>query len=164
MPPPVGFAAAQAPPPSPKRSFTPPPFPSAFDFGAVPLGAWAEYEETIHKTVMSLRRISVVARDSQGTTIERMYSGRVGFGQDRVACSEVYARRESGGRRIGTVLFQVNANAPNPQFSNQTRANSSESNRSRFAPARSLRNTIDTRPLATRRSTTGSTSPSFHSG
>ncbi|HMF44191.1 MAG TPA: hypothetical protein VKQ32_26145 [Polyangia bacterium] len=83
----------------------PPRMPSAIDLDKVPLGKWAEYEETYLGSVTIKERVALVGRGADGATIETttvMPSG------DKTVFANVFVPRSGGGgMEIARSVFQV---------------------------------------------------------
>ena len=102
---------AVAPPPPPPEAFAvwPPRMPTAFDFDDVPLGRWAEYEETYMGTATIKERVALVAKGSNGNTVETTTEMKPG--QKTVFATSFVAAPE-GGTRVVSNVFQVEGDAP----------------------------------------------------
>ena len=87
----------------------PPRMPTAFDFDDVPLGRWAEYEETYMGTVTIKERVALVAKGSDGNTIETTTEMKPA--QKTVFATSFIATPE-GGTRVVSNVFQVEGDAP----------------------------------------------------
>ena len=100
-----------APPPPPPEAFAvwPPRMPTAFDFDDVPLGRWAEYEETYMGTATIKERVALVAKGSDGNTIETTTEMKPG--QKTVFATSFLAAPE-GGTRVVSNVFQVEGDVP----------------------------------------------------
>jgi hypothetical protein len=106
---PVQQPTALPPPPPEAFAVWPPRMPTAFDFDDVPLGRWAEYEETYMGTTTIKERVALVAKGSDGNTVETTTEMKPG--QKTVFATSFVAAPE-GGTRVVSNVFQVEGDAP----------------------------------------------------
>jgi hypothetical protein len=101
--------AAAAPAPSSKGSaIWPPRMPCAGNFESVPLGKWAEYEETYLDVTRIKERVALVAREEDEITIETTTETRPG---DRTVFATVFAGKDPDWR-VTRNVFQVSEAVP----------------------------------------------------
>ena len=87
----------------------PPRMPSGIDLDMVPLGRWAEYEETYLGSVTIKERVALVGKGGDGNTLET--TTETGSG-DRTVFATVFADGIGGGGRLVGNLFQVGDDEP----------------------------------------------------
>jgi len=96
---------ADAPPPvSATGAIWPPRMPAAGKFEEVPLGKWADYEESYLDAATIKERVALVARGSEAITIETTTETRPG---DRTVFATMFASASSAGWRVTRNIFQV---------------------------------------------------------
>jgi hypothetical protein len=106
----LGACAApvkEAPPPAHTEepfAVWPPSMPSAIELDLVPLGRWAEYDETYLGTVTIKERVALVAKGAEGNTIET--TTEMPGGNKTVFATLFTAGREGAGQVVSNV-FQV---------------------------------------------------------
>src|SRR4029079_2580539 len=101
---------ADAPPPvSATGAIWPPRMPAAGKFEEVPLGKWADYEESYLDAATIKERVALVARGSEAITIETTTETRPG---DRTVFATMFASASSAGWRVTRHILQVRARAP----------------------------------------------------
>jgi hypothetical protein len=83
--------------------------PSAIDPDLVPLGRWAEYEETYLGSVTIKERVALVGRGADGATIETTTVMPAG---EKTVFASVFAPREGGRSEVTKSVFQVSDAAP----------------------------------------------------
>lgn len=81
----------------------PPRMPSAGNFEAVPLGKWADYEESYLDAATIKERVALVSREGEEVTLETTTETRPG---ERTVFATVFAGKGSGWRMTSNV-FQV---------------------------------------------------------
>ena len=148
----------EAPPPAHSEepfAVWPPLMPSAIDLDMVPLGRWAEYEETYLGTVTIKERVALVAKGAEGNTLETTTETA---GGNKTVFATVFTRRprrrrrrpgdqqrlSGGGRRPDAGAAVAPGQAPYPRA--RRRASWSASTRSARAPGRSAPGTTATGP------------------
>jgi hypothetical protein len=109
-------ACASAPPPAPPPrpadepfAVWPPRMPSAVDLDTVPLGRWAEYEESYLGAVTIKERVALVGKGGDGNTIEtttEMPSG------EKTVFATVFAPGADGAIAVASNVFQVGDTEP----------------------------------------------------
>lgn len=83
----------------------PPRMPSAGNFEAVPLGKWADYQESYLDAATIKERVALVSKGSEAITIETTTETRPG---DKTVFATVFgATREAAGWRVTSNVFQV---------------------------------------------------------
>jgi hypothetical protein len=105
----AGCATTAPPPPPPKPAdepfaVWPPLMPSAIDLDMVPLGRWAQYEETYLGTVKIKEKVALVGKGGDGDTIEtttEMPSG------EKTVFASLFAPGDDGVVRAASNVFQV---------------------------------------------------------
>src|SRR5262245_7238548 len=75
----------------------PPRMPSALDLDTVPLGRWAQYEETYLASVTIKERVALVGKGSDGNTLET--TTEMGAG-DKTVFANVFVARGEGGVQV----------------------------------------------------------------
>jgi len=96
---------AEAPPPvSATGAIWPPRMPAAGKFEEVPLGKWADYEESYLDAATIRERVALVARGSEAVTIETTTEMRSG---DRTVFATMFASASNAGWRVTRNVFQV---------------------------------------------------------
>src|SRR6185503_15363518 len=111
----VGACAApvkEAPPPAHTDepfAVWPPLMPAAIDLDNVPLGRWAEYEETYLGAVTIKERVALVAKGAEGNTLET--TTEMPGGSKTVFATVLTAGKEDAGRVVSSV-FQVSDDDP----------------------------------------------------
>jgi hypothetical protein len=88
----------------------PPRMPSAVDLDTVPLGRWAQYEESYLGSVTIKERVALVGKGSDGNTIET--TTEMGGGDKTVFANVFVAGNEGGGVQIASNVFQVADDEP----------------------------------------------------
>jgi len=98
-------AADEAPPVPPPSAgaIWPPRMPSAGNFEEVPLGKWADYQETYLGAATIKERVALVAREAEAVTLETTTETRPG---DRTVFATVFAGKDRGWR-VTSNVFQV---------------------------------------------------------
>lgn len=107
----VKAEAERAPEPAPitAGAIWPPRMPSAGKFEEVPLGKWADYEETYLDAVTIKERVALVAREGDTVTLETTTeTGRA----DRTVFATVFAASQEVGWRATRNVFQVGDEDP----------------------------------------------------
>jgi hypothetical protein len=79
----------------------PPRMPSAGHFDEVPLGKWADYEESYLEAATIHERVALVAREADAVTLETTTETRPG---DRTVFATVFAGRDNGWRVTSNVI------------------------------------------------------------
>ena len=106
----VASCASTAPPAPPARpvdepfAVWPPRMPSAIDLDTVPLGRWAEYEESYLGATTIKERVALVGKGADGNTIEtttEMPSG------EKTVFATVFAPGADGAIGVASNVFQV---------------------------------------------------------
>jgi hypothetical protein len=106
----VASCASTAPPAPPARpvdepfAVWPPRMPSAIDLDTVPLGRWAEYEESYLGATTIKERVALVGKGADGNTIEtttEMPSG------EKTVFATVFAPGADGAIAVASNVFQV---------------------------------------------------------
>jgi hypothetical protein len=89
----------------------PPRMPSAVDLDMVPLGRWAEYEETYMAAVTIKERVALVAKGSEGNTLETTTEMP---GGDKTVFATVFTggREADGAGQATSNVFQVGDDDP----------------------------------------------------
>jgi hypothetical protein len=100
--------AAAAAPPRNAGAIWPPRMPSAGNFEEIPLGKWAEYQETYLDAATIKERVALVAREAEAVTLETTTETRPG---DRTVFATVFAGKDSGWR-VTSNVFQVDDEDP----------------------------------------------------
>jgi hypothetical protein len=106
---------APPPPPPPQAedpfAVWPPRMPSAVELDMVPLGRWAEYEETYLGTATIKERVALVAKGSEGNTLET--TTEMPGGSKTVFATVFTAGREADGAgQVTSNVFQVGDDDP----------------------------------------------------
>ena len=83
--------------------------PSAGKFEEVPLGKWADYEETYLDAVTIKERVALVAREGDVVTLETTTETGTG---DKTVFATVFAASNEGGWRSVSNVFQVGDEDP----------------------------------------------------
>lgn len=116
--PPAGSESAAAPATAPDTvqpepvtagAIWPPRMPAAGNFEAVPLGKWAEYEESYLDAAKIKERVALVAREGEGITLETTTETQPG---DRTVFATVFAGANDAGWRVTSNVFQVGDDEP----------------------------------------------------
>jgi len=107
-------ATTAAPPPPPVHTedpfaVWPPRMPAAMELDMVPLGRWAEYEETYLGAVTIKERVALVAKGSEGNTLET--TTEMPGGTKTVFATVFTAGKEEGGQ-VTSNVFQVGDDDP----------------------------------------------------
>jgi len=106
----VAACASTATPPPPVRAADepfavwPPRMPSAIDLDTVPLGRWAEYEESYLGAATIKERVALVGKGADGNTLEtttEMPSG------EKTVFATVFAPGADGAIGVASNVFQV---------------------------------------------------------
>ena len=111
----VGACAApvnEAPPPVHAEApfaVWPPLMPSAVDLDTVPLGRWAQYEETYLGSATIKERVALVGKGADGNTIETTTEMPTG---DKTIFATVFAPVPEGGVQVVSNVFQVADDEP----------------------------------------------------
>jgi hypothetical protein len=113
----LGACAApvkEAPPPAHSEepfAVWPPLMPSAIDLDMVPLGRWAEYDETYLGTVTIKERIALVAKGAAGNTLETTTETA---GGNKTVFATVFSggREGAGAGQVMSNVFQVADDPP----------------------------------------------------
>ena len=79
------------------------------NFEEVPLGKWADYEETYLDAATIKERVALVAREADVVTLETTTETRPG---DRTVFATVFAGASSAGWRVTGNVFQVGDDEP----------------------------------------------------
>lgn len=87
----------------------PPRMPSGIDLDLVPLGKWAQYEETYLGTVTIKERVALVAKGAEGNTLET--TTVMASGEQTVFATVITGGIEGGGQVTANV-FQVGDDEP----------------------------------------------------
>ena len=87
----------------------PPRMPAAGNFEEVPLGKWADYEETYLDAATIRERVALVAREADGVTLETTTETRPG---DRTVFATMFAGASSAGWHVTGNVFQVGDDEP----------------------------------------------------
>jgi hypothetical protein len=87
----------------------PPRMPSAGNFEAVPLGKWADYEESYLDAATIKERVALVSKGSEAITLETTTETRPG---DRTVFATVFATGHGTGWRVTSNVFQVGDDDP----------------------------------------------------
>jgi hypothetical protein len=90
------------------RAIWPPRMPAAGNFEAVPLGKWADYEETYLDAATIKERVALVAREADVVTLETTTETRPG---DRTVFATVFAGANDAWR-VSRNVFQVGDDEP----------------------------------------------------
>src|SRR4051812_37428580 len=106
---PLACATTPAPPPPPVHSeetfaVWPPRMPSAIDLDLVPLGRWAQYEETYLGSATIKERVALVGKGADGNTIETTTEMKAG---DKTVFASVFAPGSDGTVQVTSNVFQV---------------------------------------------------------
>ena len=107
----LGACAApvkEAPPPAhTEEQFAvwPPMMPSAIELDMVPLGRWAEYDETYLGAVTIKERVALVAKGAEGNTLET--TTEMAGGNKTVFATVLTGRESAGAGRVVSNVFQV---------------------------------------------------------
>jgi hypothetical protein len=101
--------AATATPADEPFAVWPPLMPSAVDFDLVPLGRWAEYEETYLGSVTIKERVALVGKGADGNTIE---TTTVTGSGDKTVFASVFAAGKDGAGQVASNVFQVGDDDP----------------------------------------------------
>jgi hypothetical protein len=99
---------AAAAPPVTAGAIWPPRMPSAGNFEEVPLGKWADYQETYLDAATIKERVALVARGADAVTLETTTETRPG---DRTVFATVFAGQGTGWR-VTSNVFQVDDEDP----------------------------------------------------
>jgi hypothetical protein len=99
----------EAAPPIAAGAIWPPRMPAAGNFEEVPLGKWADYEETYLDAATIRERVALVAREAEGVTLETTTETRPG---DRTVVATEFAGASSAGWRVTSNVFQVGDDEP----------------------------------------------------
>jgi len=102
-------AEAASPPVSAAGAIWPPRMPAAGKFEEVPLGKWADYEESYLDAATIKERVALVARGSEAVTIETTTETRPG---DRTVFATMFASASNAGWRVTHNIFQVDDDDP----------------------------------------------------
>jgi hypothetical protein len=102
-------AQEAAPPVAAAGAIWPPRMPSAHNFEEVPLGKWADYEESYLEAATIKERVALVARGSDVVTLET--TTETGSG-DRTVFATVFAAARESGWRVTSNVFQVGDEDP----------------------------------------------------
>jgi hypothetical protein len=97
----------QAPPPAHSQdpfAVWPPRMPSGIDLDMVPLGRWAEYEETYLGSATIKERVALVAKGGDGNTIETTTEMKTG---DKTVFASVFMVGPDGALQVTGNVFQV---------------------------------------------------------
>jgi hypothetical protein len=97
----------QAPPPvHSEETFAvwPPRMPSGIDLDMVPLGRWAQYEETYLGSATIKERVALVGKGADGNTIETTTEMKAG---DKTVFASVFAPGPDGAVQVTSNVFQV---------------------------------------------------------
>ena len=86
----------------------PPRMPAAGHFEEVPLGKWADYQETYLGAATIKERVALVAREAEGITLETITETRPG---DRTVFATVFAGKDDSWR-VTSNVFQVDDEDP----------------------------------------------------
>jgi hypothetical protein len=106
---PAKQTAAPAPPADEAFAVWPPRMPAAFDLDVVPLGRWAEYEETYLGAVTIKERVALVGKGANGNTIETTTEMKPG---QKTVFAAVFVAEKDGGVRVARNVFQVEGDEP----------------------------------------------------
>ena len=87
----------------------PPRMPSVGNFEAVPLGKWADYEESYLDAATIKERVALVSKGSDAVTLETTTETRPG---DRTVFATVFAAGRDTGWRVTSNVFQVGDDDP----------------------------------------------------
>jgi hypothetical protein len=87
----------------------PPRMPAAGNFEEVPLGKWADYEESYLDAATIRERVALVAREDGGITLETTTETRPG---DRTVFATMFAGARDVGWRVTGNVFQVGDDEP----------------------------------------------------
>jgi hypothetical protein len=87
----------------------PPRMPAAGNFEEVPLGKWADYEETYLGAAIIRERVALVSRDAERVTLETTTETRPG---DRTVFATGFAGANNAGWRVTSNVFQVGDDEP----------------------------------------------------
>jgi hypothetical protein len=87
----------------------PPRMPCIGNFEAVPLGKWAEYEESYLDAATVKERVALVSKGSEAVTLETTTETRPG---DRTVFATVFAAARESGWRVTSNVFQVGDDEP----------------------------------------------------
>jgi hypothetical protein len=101
--------AEAAPPLAAAGAIWPPRMPAAGNFEAVPLGKWADYEETYLGAATIKERVALVTREGDAVTIETTTETRPG---DRTVFATSFAGANDAGWRVIGNVFQVADDEP----------------------------------------------------
>jgi hypothetical protein len=100
---------AAAPPIAAAGAIWPPRMPAAANFEEVPLGKWADYEETYLGAATIKERVALVSREAEKITLETTTETRPG---DRTVFATVFAGANAAGWRVTSNVFQVGDDEP----------------------------------------------------
>ena len=87
----------------------PPRMPAAGNFEEVPLGKWAEYEESYLDAAKIKERVALVARGDEAITLETTTETQPG---DRTVFATVFSGANDAGWRVTSNVFQVGDDEP----------------------------------------------------
>jgi hypothetical protein len=83
--------------------------PSAVDLDTVPLGRWAEYDETYLASVTIKERVALIGKGAEGNTIETTTDMRSG---DKTVFATLFVPGDDGVARATSTVFQVGDTDP----------------------------------------------------
>src|SRR6188472_37078 len=98
-----------APPAAAAGAIWPPRMPAAGNFEEVPLGKWADYEETYLGAAIIRERVALVSREAEMVTLETTTETRPG---DRTVFATEFAGANNAGWRVTSNVFQVGDDEP----------------------------------------------------
>ena len=99
----------EAPPVAAAGAIWPPRMPAAGNFEEVPLGKWADYEETYLGAAVIRERVALVSREAERVTLETTTETRPG---DRTVFATGFAGANNAGWRVTSNVFQVGDDEP----------------------------------------------------
>jgi hypothetical protein len=95
--------------PANANAIWPPRMPAAGNFEAVPLGKWAQYEETYLDAATIKERVALVAREGEAITLETTTEMKTG---DRTVFATELSAAQEAGWRVTRNVFQVGDEDP----------------------------------------------------